>query len=67
MRTSKNDITGDAIKSRPTTDAFAFNWERIFAKKDCPQCDGAGKVVIVESSEKCGACDGSGKVEKNGS
>lgn len=32
--TAKNDITGDAIKSKPNTDAFEENFDRIFGKKD---------------------------------
>lgn len=28
--TSKNDITGDDIKTKPSTNAYADGWERIF-------------------------------------
>lgn len=32
MATS-NDITGDAIQSKPTTDLYRDGWERIFGKR----------------------------------
>lgn len=28
-----NDITGDALRSKPTTDAYRDNWDAIFARK----------------------------------
>lgn len=31
--TTRNDITGDAIKSRSNNDAYRDNWDRIFGKK----------------------------------
>lgn len=31
--TSTNDITGDAILSRSSTDAYREGWDRIFGKK----------------------------------
>lgn len=34
---SKNDITGDEIKSKSTTKQYEDNWERIFGKKDKKQ------------------------------
>ncbi len=30
---SKNDITGDEIKSKPSNDLYSQGWERIFGKK----------------------------------
>lgn len=36
---TKNEITGDSLISKPTTDAYADGWERIFGKKDeCKEC-----------------------------
>lgn len=29
---AKNDVTGDSIRSRAPSDAYANNWERIFGK-----------------------------------
>ena len=31
---SKNDITGDSLRTKPSTDKFRDNWETIFGKKD---------------------------------
>jgi hypothetical protein len=31
--TAKNDITGDEIRTKPST-AYADNWERIFGNKE---------------------------------
>ena len=30
---AKNDITGDAIRSKPSSNKYAEGWERIFGKK----------------------------------
>jgi len=32
--TTTNDITGDALRSRPSNDNFNDNFDRIFGKKD---------------------------------
>lgn len=34
--TSKNDITGDELKSRTSTDNYRNGWDRIFGKKPEP-------------------------------
>lgn len=31
-----NDVTGDALVSKPTTDAYAQGWDRIFGRKPTP-------------------------------
>lgn len=33
--TSRNDITGDKIQTRPTTREYADNWDKIFGKCAC--------------------------------
>ena len=33
MATAKNDVTGDFIKSKPSSDMFEENFDRIFRKK----------------------------------
>lgn len=33
MATAANDITGDALRSKPSSDKYAEGWERIFGKK----------------------------------
>lgn len=32
--TTRNDITGDKIQTRASTDKFRDGWDRIFASKD---------------------------------
>jgi hypothetical protein len=34
MNTSKNDITGDELKSKTNNDKYRDGWDRIFGKKD---------------------------------
>jgi len=31
--TTKNDVTGDAIKSKPSSDTYRDNYDRIFGAK----------------------------------
>lgn len=33
MSTARNDITGDSIQSKPSSDLYRDNWDRIFGKK----------------------------------
>lgn len=37
MKTAKNDITGDSIQTKATSQAYADNYERIFGKKERPR------------------------------
>ena len=37
MATAKNDITGDWIKSKPASDMFEQNFDRIFRQKKKPE------------------------------
>ena len=37
MATAKNDITGDWIKSKPASDMFEENFDRIFRQKKKPE------------------------------
>lgn len=34
---SKNDITGDTLISKPSTDAYVDGWDKIFGKKKFPE------------------------------
>ena len=34
--TSRNDITGDAIQTKGSSDAYREGWDRIFGKKEEP-------------------------------
>ena len=36
MATAKNDVTGDFIRSKPSSDMFDENFDRIFRKKKEP-------------------------------
>lgn len=37
---TRNDITGDSIKTRPSSDAYRNEWERIYgAKKTAQVCE----------------------------
>ena len=42
---SKNDVTGDALKSRAATPAYRESFDRIFNRQPCPTCNGHGVVV----------------------
>lgn len=33
MSTARNDITGDSIQSKPSTDLYCDNWDKIFGNK----------------------------------
>ena len=37
MATAKNDVTGDWIKSKPASDMFEENFDRIFRQKKKPE------------------------------
>lgn len=32
--TAKNDVTGDSIKSKPTSEKYRENWDKIFRNKE---------------------------------
>jgi hypothetical protein len=34
---AQNDITGDELKSKTSTDAYRAGWDRIFGKKEPPK------------------------------
>lgn len=43
---SRNDVTGDLIKSRKNTKEFEDNYDKIFRNKD-PLCDVCGKSLTA--------------------
>lgn len=57
MATAKNAITGDAIKTKPSTDNFRNNYDRIFSKEkpimenDTRQLTVPSKSVVFVFSE----------------
>ena len=66
---SKNNITGDDLKSRPNSKAFDENFDKIFGKKKnrvvvvCDVCGGVGYLTEADcSTHECYACDGKGCV-----
>lgn len=60
--TAKNDITGDSIRSKDSSDAYRDNYDKIFRKKELPIVY-EGKVEDQECSSNAGckkdSCDGS--------
>ena len=36
-KTSRNDVTGDLLRSKPANDMFEQGWDRIFGKKKKPE------------------------------
>lgn len=58
--TTKNDITGDSIRSRSSSQLYRDNWDRIFGKKDSLFKDvvhGTESHVSTDDSDE--ATDGS--------
>lgn len=47
--TTKNDITGDKLATKPATDAYRDNWDRIFGKPD-PEA-----VILSEINKRLAA------------
>lgn len=44
---SNNDITGDAIRSKPGSDNYRDNWDRIFGP--CKEGVKKGEIAVVSS------------------
>lgn len=44
--TARNDITGDVIATKGSTDAFRSGWDRIFGKKNTELTVQEGEVVV---------------------
>jgi hypothetical protein len=44
--TSRNDVTGDLLSSKPATDSFRDGWERIFGKNKESKQD----VVVADDT-----------------
>lgn len=47
---AKNDITGDSIKSKPNTDAYAKGWDRIFRKGGAKK----GEITLIAVGKRVG-------------
>ena len=44
MSTSRNDVTGDRIASKPTSQAYRDGYDKIFGKKEAKQGDVEGST-----------------------
>lgn len=54
---SKNDITGDSIQTKATSDAYRDNYDRIFGKKEPPAIIEETEPYVLPTSEKrCPQC-----------
>jgi len=53
MTTARNDITGNALRSKPPSDKYNEGWERIFGKKK----RAAALDALVEEAERLGLYD----------
>lgn len=47
--TTRNDITGDTLQTKATTDKYRDGWDRIFGKKELDD-NGGGEVGIPRPS-----------------
>jgi hypothetical protein len=50
-KTAQNDITGDFIKSKPSSDMFDEGWDRIFGNKKEPMPHDEFVAKILENPE----------------
>lgn len=48
---SRNDVTGDLIKSRKNSKEFEDNFDKIFRKNKDPLCDVCGKTLSSKGQE----------------
>lgn len=62
---ARNEHTGKAIISKPSTKAYEDGWDRIFGKKeiDCDECeDGKWYDASHGANRTCQKCEGTGKL-----
>lgn len=48
---TRNDVTGDLIKSRKNSKEFEDNFDKIFRKNKDPLCDVCGKTLSSKGQE----------------
>lgn len=60
MTTAKNDITGDSIATKETTDAYRDGYDRIFGKK-AESCDMAEMCLDCQPRGENGECPDNGE------
>jgi len=58
--TSYNDITGDPLVSKSSTNNFRDNYDRIFKSRNKCQChkDKNSTLIPVNKTNVCGVCKG---------
>jgi hypothetical protein len=44
MSTARNDITGDSIQSKPSSDLYRDNWDRIFGGKNSSESNNGNSL-----------------------
>lgn len=49
-KTSRNDVTGDLLRSKPANDMFEEGWDRIFGKKENRFNEAMERVKELEKS-----------------
>ena len=54
MTTAKNNITGDSLVSKPNTDAYRNNWDRIFGKNKTEPVVIPDEEFIKDKCPECG-------------
>jgi hypothetical protein len=51
--TSKNDITGDSLTTRATSDKYRDGWERIFSQKDAKNQKALSDYISLVQQDEC--------------
>ena len=49
--TTKNDVTGDNLVTKDTTDAYRDGWDRIFGKKETTSEEVVPEVKLEDDEE----------------
>lgn len=58
MKTSKNDITGDIIRTHVNTDEYEKNHEKVFGNPTVIECGNCGiKNKVFANQQKCRYCN----------
>jgi len=52
MTTAKNDITGDSIATRKSTDAYRDGWDKIFSKKSEEKKEEKKEVIKIDKPKR---------------
>jgi hypothetical protein len=55
--TTKNDITGDSIRSKLSNDKYAKGWDRIFNQKTITHKCKHNGIVVIKENTMCPWCN----------